>query len=48
MRHQIQQKRSAVGGVNAHMKPRYKPRIRLRFPVTFTSGLVSERDRYWT
>ena len=38
MRHQIQQKRSAAGGVNDHMKPRYKPRIRLRFPVTFISG----------
>jgi hypothetical protein len=24
--------------VNPHMTPRYKPRVRLRFPVTFTSG----------
>ena len=38
MRHQISQKRSAVRTATAHMKPRYKPRIRLRFPVTFTSG----------
>ena len=38
MGHQIQPKRSALGGVTAHMKPRYKPRIRLRFPVTFTWG----------
>ena len=37
MRWKIQKKDLFIGAVNSHMQPRYKPRIRLRFPVTFTS-----------
>ena len=38
MRRKFQKKDLFIGAVNSHMQPRYKPRIRLRFPVTFTSG----------
>ena len=36
MRRKIQGKDLFIGAV--YMQPRYKPRIRLRFPVTFASG----------
>jgi hypothetical protein len=41
VRRKFQKKDLFIGAVNSHMQPRYKPRIRLRFPVTFTSGTRS-------
>lgn len=37
-RQKVQQKHAAAESGSPPMQPRYKPRVRLRFPVTFTYG----------